>query len=90
MQVFFKDRTSTEKVAVEYPIGHRRRRAESMPLLVKKFEANLASRFAPHQCEAIMRLCTDPKTLDATPVDRFTDMFVPISGTVAIVHDAQS
>jgi 2-methylcitrate dehydratase len=76
VQVFFKDGTSSEKVAVEYPIGHRRRRAEGMPLLVQKFEANLASRFAPKQCEAIMNLCNDSKSLDATPVDRFTDMFV--------------
>ena len=75
VQVFFKDGSSTDKVAVEYPIGHRRRRAEGMPLLVKKFEANLASRFAPAQCQAIMKLCNDPKSLDATPVDKFTDMF---------------
>ena len=75
VQVFFKDGSSTDKVAVEYPIGHRRRRAEGMPLLVKKFEANLASRFAPAQCHAIMKLCNDPKSLDATPVDKFTDMF---------------
>ena len=76
VQVFFKDGSSTEKVVVEYPIGHRRRRAEGMPLLVKKFETNLASRFAPEQCDAIMRVCKDAKTLDATPVDEFTDMFV--------------
>ena len=76
VQVFFKDGSSTEKVVVEYPIGHRRRRAEGMPLLVKKFAANLASRFAPDQCDAIMRVCKDAKTLDATPVDEFTDMFV--------------
>ena len=79
VQVFFKDGTGTEKVAVEYPIGHRRRRAEGMPLLVKKFEANLAARFAPKQCEAIMNLCNDAKSLDATPVDKFADMFVPKS-----------
>ncbi len=59
VQVFFKDGSSTENVVVEYPIGHRRRRAEGMPLLMKKFEANLASRFAPQQCEKILRLCTD-------------------------------
>jgi len=76
VQVFFNDGTSTDKVAVEYPIGHRRRRAEGMPLLVKKFEANLASRFAPAQCAEIMKLCNDPIKLDATPVDKFTDMFV--------------
>ncbi len=75
VQVFFKDGTHTDKIAVEYPIGHRRRRAEGMPLLVKKFEANLASRFAPKQCEAIMTLCNDSRRLDATPVDKFTDMF---------------
>jgi 2-methylcitrate dehydratase len=75
VQVFFKDGSSTDKVAIEYPIGHRRRRAEGMPLLVKKFEANLASRFAPEQCQAIIKLCNDPKSLDATPVDKFTDMF---------------
>ncbi len=76
VQVFFKNGTSTDNVAVEYPIGHRRRRAEGMPLLVKKFEANLASRFAPAQCAEIMTLCNDPARLEATAVDKFTDMFV--------------
>jgi 2-methylcitrate dehydratase len=75
VQVFFKDGTSSEKIAVEYPIGHRRRRAEGTPLLVKKFAANLASRFAPRQCDEILRLCADPDALAATPVDKFTDMF---------------
>ena len=79
VQVFFKDGSSTDKVAVEYPVGHRRRRAEGMPLLMKKFEANLASRFAPAQCQAIMKLCSDPRSLDATPVDKFTDMFATAS-----------
>ena len=75
VQVFFKDGSSSENVVVEYPIGHRRRRAEGMPLLMNKFEANLASRFAPQQCESILRLCADSRALDATPVDEFTDMF---------------
>jgi 2-methylcitrate dehydratase len=73
--VFFKDGSSTDKVAVEYPIGHRRRRLEGMPLLVKKFEANLASRLAPKQCAEIMKLCLDAARLQSTPVDEFTDMF---------------
>jgi 2-methylcitrate dehydratase len=76
VQVFFKDGSKTEQVAVEYPIGHRRRRTEGLPLLMKKFDANLASRFAPRQCEAILRLCADSKALDATSVDKFMDMFV--------------
>ncbi len=76
VQIFFKDGTSTANVAVEYPIGHRRRRAEGMPLLVQKFEANLASRFNPAQCAEIMNLCNDRNRLDSTPADKFTDMFV--------------
>lgn len=75
VQVFFTDGSSTAKVAVEYPIGHRRRRAEGIPLLLKKFEANLASRFPPEQCGKILRLCGDSARLDATPVHEFTDMF---------------
>jgi 2-methylcitrate dehydratase len=75
LQVFFNDGSSTPKVAVEYPVGHRRRRAESIPLLLKKFAANLASRFAPEQCEKIVRLFRDTRHLDATPVNEFTDMF---------------
>jgi len=77
VQVFFKDGSHSDKVAVEYPIGHRRRRAEGMPLLVRKFEANLASRFAAAQCAEILKLCNDASRLDATPVDKFTDLFVP-------------
>jgi 2-methylcitrate dehydratase len=76
VQVCFKDGSRTEKVVVEYPIGHRRRHAEGLPLLMKKFDANLASRFAPGQCDKILRLCADTKALDATPVDKFTDLFV--------------
>ncbi|MGH7848544.1 MAG: bifunctional 2-methylcitrate dehydratase/aconitate hydratase [Candidatus Binatia bacterium] len=76
VQVFFKDGSATEKVAVEYPIGHRRRRTEGIPLLIKKFEANLASRFAPARCKQIMDLCLDQDLLESTPVDKFMEMFV--------------
>ena len=76
VQVFFKDGSATEKVAVQYPIGHRRRRAERIPLLVKKFEANLASRLAPDQCKKILALCLDPTRLQSTPINEFIDLFV--------------
>jgi 2-methylcitrate dehydratase len=76
VQVFFKDGSSTEKGAVDYPIGHRRRRTEGMPLLIQKFAANIASRLAPEQCQTIMDLCVDPERLRATPVDKFMDMFI--------------
>jgi 2-methylcitrate dehydratase len=75
VQVFFKDGSCTEKIAVEYPIGHRRRRAEGMPLLVKKFETNLAPRLAPPWVKTIRDRCLDLDQLQATPVDQFMDMF---------------
>ena len=75
VQVFFNDGSCTDKVAVEYPIGHRRRRAEGIPLLVEKFKANLASRLAPQWRDKIVDLCLNPERLQATPVDQFTDMF---------------
>src|SRR5262245_44287728 len=75
VQVLFKDGSATEKVAVEYPIGHRRRRAESIPLLIKKFEAHLNSRLAPPWSKKILDLCLNLPELRETRVDQFTDMF---------------
>ena len=76
VQVHFKDGSATEKFEVEYPLGHRRRRAEGIPLLMEKFTANLESRFPSRQSEAILELCLDQKRLEETPVDEFMDMFV--------------
>jgi 2-methylcitrate dehydratase len=76
VQVFFKDGTHTARVAVEYPIGHRRRRKEGIPLLEAKFRTNLARRFAEKQREAIYALCRDQKALEATPVNEFMDLLV--------------
>ena len=75
VQVFFTDGSATDKIVVEYPIGHRRRRAEGIPLLLKKFEANLSSRLAPSSCKKILDLCLEPAALQATPVDEFTELF---------------
>jgi len=76
IQVFFKDGSSTGKVEVEYPIGHRRRRAEGIPLLGEKFKANLATRFEARRCSEIFELYQDQAKLEATPVNRFVDLFV--------------
>jgi len=76
IQVFFKDGTCTDKVTVEYPIGHRRRRDEGIPLLEAKFKNNLATRFPAQRCEQIFALCKDQATLERTPVNRFVDLFV--------------
>lgn len=76
IQVFFKDGSSTEQVAVEYPIGHRRRRQEGMPVLEEKFRRNLATRFPAVRCEEIMALCTNSEALAGMPVNRFMDLLV--------------
>ncbi|MEO4048428.1 bifunctional 2-methylcitrate dehydratase/aconitate hydratase [Pseudomonas sp. CAU 1711] len=76
VQVFFRDGSCTEPVAVEYPLGHRRRRAEARPLLEAKFEAALASRFAPRRRAEILALCRDPARLEAMPVERFMELWV--------------
>ena len=71
IEVFFTDGTSTGKVAVEYPIGHRRRRAEGIPVLEQKFLANLRTRFPEHRCQQVMGLCLDKARLEAMPVNEF-------------------
>ncbi len=75
LQVFFTDGSKTEKVAVEYPLGHRRRRKEGVPQLVAKFRTNLARRFPPKQQQAILALCLDSRRLEQTPVNEFVDLF---------------
>lgn len=76
VQVFFKDGSSTEQVVVEYPIGHRRRRAEGIPLLIEKFKVNLARRFPPKQAAQILSVCQDAEKLQAMPVNEWVDLFV--------------
>jgi 2-methylcitrate dehydratase len=74
--IHFKDGSKTPEVVVEYPIGHRRRRAEGIPVLEAKFRTNLVRRFAAKQATAIMALCKDQERLEATPVNEFVDLFV--------------
>lgn len=74
IQIFFNDGSSTDKVAVEYPIGHRRRREEGIPVLEQKFKDNLAQVFPSGRCEEIFALCADESRLMQTPVNRFMDM----------------
>ncbi len=71
IQVFFKDGTRTERIQVDTPIGHRRRRQEGYPVLVEKFRASLPPVFPEKQRRQIESLFADPARLDATPVDDF-------------------
>jgi len=74
IEVFFVDGTSTGKIAVEYPIGHRRRRAEGIPVLEQKFLSNLRTRFPEHRSQQIMALCLDKAKLEAMPVNSFMEL----------------
>ena len=76
IQVFFKDGSHSRQVAVEYPIGHRRRRAEGIPELVRKFRTNLARRFPERQQKTILDNCNDEALLSERPVHEFVDLFV--------------
>jgi 2-methylcitrate dehydratase len=76
VQVFFKDGSSSARVAVDFPIGHRKRRAEGMPVLVKKFESSVAAHFQPKQTESIKAMFVDRKALMAMPVSDFVAKLV--------------
>lgn len=76
VQVFFTDGTATELVAVEYPLGHRRRRAEGVPVLEAKFRRHLATRFPPRRCEKLMALCRDQEQLEAMSAPHFMDLWM--------------
>ena len=68
VQVHFQDRTSTSKVEVEYPLGHRRRRNECFPALEKKFMAALNTRMPPTRAGRVFERIADPQTFDRTAV----------------------
>ncbi len=70
------DGKKLKEVVVEYPLGHKRRRKEGIPLLVEKFKTNLARVFPAKQANAILDLCMDSKRLAATPVHEFVDLMV--------------
>jgi 2-methylcitrate dehydratase len=77
VQVVFRGGQATEKVTVEYPIGHRRRRAEGVPLLLAKFEKNLRSKLAPKAAEHILQASADQHRLEQMPVADFVALFIP-------------
>ena len=74
--VEFNDGTKLPEVVVEYPIGHRRRRSEGIPVLIEKFRTNVARRFASKQQQAILDVALDRERLAAMPVHEFVDLMV--------------
>ena len=75
LQIFFKDGSHTKKVEVEYPIGHRHRRKEGIPLLERKFFNSLKSTYSKEQSNKIYSLCLDKDKINKIPVNEFMDMF---------------
>jgi len=76
VQVFFKDGTSTDRIAVDFPIGHRERRAEGIPVLKKKFVDSVSPKLSGSQWAKLDALCQDRDTLAQTPVDDFMALLV--------------
>ena len=76
MQIFFKDGGSTDRVEVNYPIGHRRRRCEGIPVLLEKFRHNLATQYSSAQLEHILNVCEDPQRLESMSASTFMDAWL--------------
>ena len=76
LTVEFTDGTRLDEIVVEYPIGHKRRRADGIPLLEAKFRTNLARRFPPKQQDAILAASLDQAALEAMPVHEYVDLYV--------------
>ncbi|RCL41168.1 MAG: bifunctional 2-methylcitrate dehydratase/aconitate hydratase [Gammaproteobacteria bacterium] len=76
LQIFFSDGSSTEKIEVEYPIGHRRRREEGIPVLINKFEENLKTQFSSSRANKILDICNDQLELENTSVTDFMELLI--------------
>ena len=75
VQVFFADGSCTDKVSIDFPIGHRKRRAEGIPVLLRKFESAVRGHLPVHQADAIMDATRDFGRFDAMPVHKFLGLF---------------
>ena len=75
IQVFFTDGSSSDRVHIDYPIGHRRRRGDGIPLLIKKFENAIAGQFSARRCQQINDLCADQSRLENASVVDFMALF---------------
>jgi 2-methylcitrate dehydratase len=75
LQVFFKDGSKTEQVSIDYPVGHRKRRAEGIPLLTEKFQNALAGHLPARQVEKILAAAADPAVFELLAVPEWLDLF---------------
>ncbi len=75
VHIFFRDGSAPQHCVIHYPLGHRRRRAEALPHLFKKFESNLASCFSTRRVRILVRLFEDQERLESLPVNELMDCF---------------
>ncbi len=75
VEVFFRDGSSTGAVSIDYPIGHRKRRNEGIPWLLKKFDSAMRGHLPAHKVRAIIESTGDTTALDSMPVQRFLELF---------------
>ncbi|MBV6273809.1 bifunctional 2-methylcitrate dehydratase/aconitate hydratase [Alcaligenaceae bacterium CGII-47] len=76
LTVEFNDGTKLDEIVCEYPIGHKRRRKDGIPLLEAKFRTNLARQFPTRQQQRILDVSLDQKALEAMPVHEYVDLYV--------------
>jgi 2-methylcitrate dehydratase len=92
VQIFFRDGIATEKMEVEYPVGHRRRRAEGIPLLVDKFQTNAEGCFPRAQVQGILKVFEQAAVLNHTVVTEFVEIFLSQprgrKETLRLIHKA--
>lgn len=74
LQIYFTDGSSSEKIIVEYPIGHKRRREQGIPLLIEKFKKNTAKHFSNERIQALLDIFLDHKKLDSMPVNEWMEL----------------
>lgn len=76
IQIFFNDGTKTEDIVIEYPLGHRHRREQALPLLDAKFRKSVMTHYSPEQYQKIFAVTQDQQVVENMAVNEFMDLFV--------------
>ena len=78
LTIEFTDGSKSPEIVVEYPVGHRRRRDEGLPLLISKYQRNLSRIFDKERCQQIEKVSLDFDRLKDVQIDEFLTLFVKI------------
>jgi len=76
IKIVFRDGSETERIEIEYPLGHKRRREEGAPFLISKLKHNLKTHYSDEQTDKILNLFDNPTVLEEMPVSQFIDLFI--------------